>query len=53
MHEQPFLRELEQLSLRIDVSKAFFKNTSLRLLDVFVDSMFEFVDQPLLPSQVR
>ncbi|XP_011019809.1 PREDICTED: carotenoid 9,10(9',10')-cleavage dioxygenase 1-like [Populus euphratica] len=48
---KPFLRELEQLSLRIDVSKAFFKNTSLRLLDVFVDSMFEFVDQPLLPSQ--
>eukprot|EP00258_Populus_trichocarpa_P043518 XP_024459537.1 carotenoid 9,10(9',10')-cleavage dioxygenase 1 [Populus trichocarpa] len=48
---KPFLRELEQLSLRIDVSKALFKNTSLRLLDVFVDSMFEFVDQPLLPSQ--
>ncbi|KAJ4837921.1 hypothetical protein Tsubulata_046497, partial [Turnera subulata] len=27
------------------------KNTSLELLDAFVDSVFQFVDQPLLPSQ--
>ncbi|CAK7353228.1 unnamed protein product [Dovyalis caffra] len=47
---KPFFVELEQLSMQIDVSKTV-KNTCLRLLDVFVDSMFEFVDQPLLPSQ--
>ncbi|KAF9662258.1 hypothetical protein SADUNF_Sadunf18G0034400 [Salix dunnii] len=50
-HEQPFLRGLQQLSMKIDVSRAFIENTCLRLADVFVDSMFEFVDQPLLPSQ--
>lgn len=50
-HEQPFLRELQQLSMRIDVSKTI-KNTSVNLLDAFVDHMFEFVDHPLLPSQV-
>ncbi|XWS26337.1 hypothetical protein CRYUN_Cryun26dG0023700 [Craigia yunnanensis] len=49
---KPFLREIQQLPLRIDVdvSKAV-KNTSVKLLDAFVDSVFEFVDQPLLPSQ--
>uniref|UniRef100_A0A6N2NLS6 Carotenoid oxygenase n=1 Tax=Salix viminalis TaxID=40686 RepID=A0A6N2NLS6_SALVM len=43
-YEQPFLRVLQQLSMKIDVSRAFVENTCLRLLDVFVD-------QPLLPSQ--
>ncbi|CAK7337629.1 unnamed protein product [Dovyalis caffra] len=47
---KPFFVGLEQLSMQIDVSKTV-KDTCLRLLDVFVDSMFEFVDQPLLPSQ--
>ncbi|KAF8400858.1 hypothetical protein HHK36_014161 [Tetracentron sinense] len=46
----PFLKELQQISMRIDVSKTI-KNTSGRLLDAFVDSSFQFVDQPLLPSQ--
>ncbi|XP_060963184.1 carotenoid 9,10(9',10')-cleavage dioxygenase 1 [Cannabis sativa] len=27
------------------------KNTSIKILDAFVDSMFEIIDQPLLPSQ--
>lgn len=29
-----------------------FKNTSSKVLDFLVNSMFEFVDQSLLPSQV-
>ncbi|KAH9761198.1 hypothetical protein KPL70_000410 [Citrus sinensis] len=40
----------KQLSLRISVPKTI-KNSFVKLLDVFVDQMFEFVDQPLLPSQ--
>lgn len=28
------------------------KETCFKLLDAFVDFVFEFVDQPLLPSQV-
>ncbi|EOY29733.1 hypothetical protein QUC31_020619 [Theobroma cacao] len=49
---KPLLRQIQQLPLRVevDVSKAV-KNTSVKLLDAFVDSVFEFVDQPLLPSQ--
>ncbi|KAM7513148.1 hypothetical protein LguiB_012023 [Lonicera macranthoides] len=48
----PILRELQQLSMQIDVPKTI-KKTSVELLDAFVDSVFEFVDQPLLPSQLR
>ncbi|XVE84600.1 hypothetical protein DITRI_Ditri17bG0025700 [Diplodiscus trichospermus] len=49
---QPFLKEIQQLPLRIDAdaSKAV-RSTSVKLLDAFVDSVFKFVDQPLLPSQ--
>ncbi|KAL9440238.1 hypothetical protein AB3S75_018988 [Citrus x aurantiifolia] len=47
---KPLLGELQQLSLRISVPKTI-KNSFVKLLDVFVDQMFEFVDQPLLPSQ--
>ncbi|KAB5514041.1 hypothetical protein DKX38_027947 [Salix brachista] len=43
-YEQPFLRVLQQLSMKIDFSRASVENTCLRLRDVFVD-------QPLLPSQ--
>lgn len=35
-----------------DIRKAV-KETSFRLLDAFVDFVFEFVDQPLLPSHVH
>ncbi|OMO91085.1 Carotenoid oxygenase [Corchorus olitorius] len=49
-HFKPFLRKLQQLPLGMDISKAV-KNTSVKLLDAFVDSTFEFIDQPLLPSQ--
>ncbi|PON32676.1 Carotenoid oxygenase [Parasponia andersonii] len=37
-------------AMRIDISKTI-KNTTANLLDAFVDSAFEFVNQPLLPSQ--
>ncbi|OMO61931.1 Carotenoid oxygenase [Corchorus capsularis] len=47
---KPFLRELKQLAFQVDVSKAV-KNTTIKLLDAFVDSAFEFVDIPLLQSQ--
>ncbi|XP_011005228.1 PREDICTED: carotenoid 9,10(9',10')-cleavage dioxygenase 1-like [Populus euphratica] len=36
--------------MKIDVSQSM-KNTSRKMLDAFVDSAFQFVDQPLLPSQ--
>ncbi|KAM1022456.1 hypothetical protein ACFX2A_044467 [Malus domestica] len=38
------------IPMQIDVSKTF-KNTSDKVLDFLVDSMFEFVDQEYLPSQ--
>ncbi|KAE8675839.1 Carotenoid 9,10(9',10')-cleavage dioxygenase 1, putative isoform 2 [Hibiscus syriacus] len=41
---KPFLSELQQLGFGLDVLKAAVKNTSLKLLDAFVDSAFEFVD---------
>ncbi|GMJ15898.1 carotenoid cleavage dioxygenase 1, CAROTENOID CLEAVAGE DIOXYGENASE 1 [Hibiscus trionum] len=47
---KPFLKEIQQLPLRMDVPVGV-KNTSLKLVDAFVDFVFEFVDQPLLPSQ--
>ncbi|KAA8525261.1 hypothetical protein F0562_007116 [Nyssa sinensis] len=46
----PLLRELQQVPIQINVSEII-KSTSVRLLDGFVDLVFEFVDQPLLPSQ--
>ncbi|KAJ4830753.1 hypothetical protein Tsubulata_020784, partial [Turnera subulata] len=48
---KPLARELQKLSLKIDHVPKIIKNTSLELLDAFVDSVFQFVDQPLLPSQ--
>ncbi|PNS92570.3 hypothetical protein POPTR_018G042650v4 [Populus trichocarpa] len=47
---KPFFNELHQLQMKIDVSQSM-KNTSRKMLDAFVDSAFQFVDQPLLPSQ--
>ncbi|KAK9946658.1 hypothetical protein M0R45_012108 [Rubus argutus] len=50
--KQPFLRRMQQVPMHVDISKIF-KNASAKMLDAFVDSVFEFIDQPLLPSQVR
>ncbi|KAK9274380.1 hypothetical protein L1049_019194 [Liquidambar formosana] len=47
---KPFVRELQHVPMRIDVSETI-KNTSIGILDAFVDLVFEFVNQPLLPSQ--
>ncbi|CAL5441554.1 unnamed protein product [Camellia sinensis] len=47
---KPFIQELEKLPMRVDVSKTI-KSVTLRILDAFVDSVFQFVDQPVLPSQ--
>ncbi|XP_050366321.1 carotenoid 9,10(9',10')-cleavage dioxygenase 1-like isoform X4 [Argentina anserina] len=47
--KQPLLRSMH-VPMHIDVLKIF-KNASAKLLDAFVDSVFEFMDQPLLPSQ--
>ncbi|GMY17588.1 carotenoid 9,10(9',10')-cleavage dioxygenase-like [Fagus crenata] len=49
-NKQPFLKDSQQIPMQIDVSKSI-KNAYVNLLDAFVDSVFEFVDQPLLPSQ--
>ncbi|KAK8553520.1 hypothetical protein V6N13_062322 [Hibiscus sabdariffa] len=45
---KPFLKEIQQLPMRMDVAV---KDTSLKLVDAFVDSVFQIVDQPLIPSQ--
>ncbi|KAI3468214.1 hypothetical protein Pfo_024877 [Paulownia fortunei] len=47
---KPFLKELQHNPIFHHVAKTI-KEVSVRLLDVFVDLAFEFVDQPLLPSQ--
>ncbi|KAK3030416.1 hypothetical protein RJ639_037545 [Escallonia herrerae] len=47
---KPILQELENASLKIKVSETI-KSASSRMLDAFVDSVFQFVDRPLLPSQ--
>ncbi|XP_038699168.1 carotenoid 9,10(9',10')-cleavage dioxygenase 1-like [Tripterygium wilfordii] len=46
----PFMRELQRLQLQVDIPKIM-KTTGIKLVDAFVDSVFEFVDQTLLPSQ--
>ncbi|WOG84115.1 hypothetical protein DCAR_0103296 [Daucus carota subsp. sativus] len=48
---KPVLRELQHIPIKIDVQKTL-KNTSIELLDAFVDKMFKFVDQPYLETQV-
>nr|XP_016482180.1 PREDICTED: carotenoid 9,10(9',10')-cleavage dioxygenase 1-like isoform X2 [Nicotiana tabacum] len=45
----PISRELVHFPI-VNIPKAI-KETSFKLLDAFVDLAFEFVDQPLLPSQ--
>ncbi|BFG18557.1 hypothetical protein CerSpe_048310 [Prunus speciosa] len=48
---KPLFKELQQLLPRkVDDSKTM-ENTSGKMLDALVDSIFQFVDQPLLPSQ--
>ncbi|KAK2969363.1 hypothetical protein RJ640_023624, partial [Escallonia rubra] len=46
----PLFQELENASLQMKVSETI-KSASSRMLDAFVDSVFQFVDQPLLPSE--
>ncbi|KAG8375583.1 hypothetical protein BUALT_Bualt10G0115600 [Buddleja alternifolia] len=47
---KPFLKELQQNPISQNVHKMI-KEASVRLVDAVVDLAFEFVDQPLLPSQ--
>ncbi|PSR91264.1 Carotenoid 9,10(9',10')-cleavage dioxygenase [Actinidia chinensis var. chinensis] len=47
---KPLFRDFPGVPTRIDVTETI-KNTSVRLLDGFVDLVFEFIDQPLLHSQ--
>ncbi|KAM3201759.1 hypothetical protein P3L10_029383 [Capsicum annuum] len=47
---KPILTNLEHFPLILDIPKVM-KETTFKLLDTFVDLVFEFVDQPLLPSQ--
>ncbi|KAF3446413.1 hypothetical protein FNV43_RR11592 [Rhamnella rubrinervis] len=48
---KPFIRELKNVSKGICVPNTMIKSASTTMLDAFVDSVFEFVDQPLLSSQ--
>ncbi|KAM7260203.1 hypothetical protein ACFE04_015944 [Oxalis oulophora] len=48
--DQPMTQRIEPLPMQINVQE-FVKNNSVKLLNAFVDSVFEFIDQPLLPSQ--
>lgn len=47
---KPLSKNLQQAPIRLDFPSAI-KNACVNTLDVFVSSVFEFMDQPLLPSQ--
>ncbi|KAK7282984.1 hypothetical protein RIF29_12149 [Crotalaria pallida] len=47
---KPILRALPQIPLQIDTSKTITDITT-KFLDAVVDTVFEFVEKPLLPSQ--
>ncbi|KAI3935755.1 hypothetical protein MKX01_032939 [Papaver californicum] len=49
---KPFLKTLQKLQMKVDFSQVI-KNARQRLLDAFVDNGFQFIDQPLLPSQAN
>ncbi|XP_029127782.1 carotenoid 9,10(9',10')-cleavage dioxygenase 1 isoform X2 [Cajanus cajan] len=48
---KPLKKVLHEGPLQIEYVHKTMTNTAARLLDAFVDSFFEFIDQPLLPSQ--
>ncbi|BBG95318.1 carotenoid cleavage dioxygenase 1 [Prunus dulcis] len=49
---KPLFKELQQLPIKkVNNVSETMKNTSGKILDALVNSMFKFVDQPLLPSQ--
>ncbi|KRH52737.1 hypothetical protein GLYMA_06G085100v4 [Glycine max] len=48
---KPLKKVLPEVPLQIDDVKKTMSKTAAILLDAFVDSFFEFIDQPLLPSQ--
>nr|GMD98857.1 carotenoid 9,10(9',10')-cleavage dioxygenase 1-like [Ipomoea batatas] len=48
---QPLSKELERITTLVKHVPSIIKKTCVGALDAFVDSTFEFVDQPLLPSQ--
>ncbi|KAM3735676.1 hypothetical protein ACB098_10G104600 [Castanea mollissima] len=47
---KPNFIDSQQVPMQFDASKTI-KNASVKILDAFVDLVFEFDDQPLLPSQ--
>ncbi|KAM7274482.1 hypothetical protein ACFE04_016348 [Oxalis oulophora] len=49
---KPFMKELQQLTIQLNVQKHI-KNSSEKLLEAFVDSTFEFIQDPYLSSQVN
>ncbi|XP_059458445.1 carotenoid 9,10(9',10')-cleavage dioxygenase 1-like [Corylus avellana] len=46
------VRELRQIPMQIDALRSI-KNAYVKILDAFVDSVFEFADRPLLPSHTN
>ncbi|KAI3698405.1 hypothetical protein L2E82_41925 [Cichorium intybus] len=49
---KPSTQKLENLTLKTAAGKAI-KTVSSTILNTLVDSIFQFVDQPMLPSQSR
>ncbi|KAK1370241.1 Carotenoid oxygenase [Heracleum sosnowskyi] len=47
---KPLLSEFQHIPMRIDVQKTW-KDSSMKILDVFVDTVFKFEDQPYLENQ--
>ncbi|MED6205397.1 hypothetical protein PIB30_017209 [Stylosanthes scabra] len=47
---KPMLRSVPQITLQMDASKTM-KTITIKFLDAVVDSVFQFVDMPRLPSQ--
>ncbi|KAL4570286.1 hypothetical protein LXL04_025938 [Taraxacum kok-saghyz] len=48
---KPSIHKLENSTLKIEAGKAI-KTASLAMLNSLVDSIFQFVDQPMLPFEV-
>ena len=43
---------LQKISIKLQAPQATIKKTSVELLHAITDSVFQFIDQPSLPSQV-
>ncbi|XP_024986932.1 carotenoid 9,10(9',10')-cleavage dioxygenase 1-like [Cynara cardunculus var. scolymus] len=48
---QPFIGDLQKNPIKIPLPRAIIKKTSMELLDILTNSVFQFIDHPSLSSQ--